>query len=118
MAGEDPDLKKKEKEAGEKDRRRKKEKKKDEGPKVRIGLEFDVEGPKVVRQPPKRGGCTSSASFGVIGPQISVKPTIEIEPGERKKEKKPRVVEKRPVRKGRKIGRDAVELEEVGAKGR
>lgn len=77
---EDSDRKKKEEE--EKNRRRKKEEK-GESPRVKLGLEVDVEEPKVVRRPPKRGGCVSG-SAGVNLPgnaQISIHPAIEIGSG-------------------------------------
>jgi hypothetical protein len=81
---EDPDRKKKE--AEKKDRRTKKEKN-EEGLKIKLGFEVDLEEPKVVKRPPRRGGCVSgSAGVGLAGnAQISIHPAIEIEPGGRTK---------------------------------
>jgi hypothetical protein len=110
---EDPDHRKKDEE--KKDHHKKKEKKEDE-PEIKIGLDVEVEGPKVIKRPPKRGGCTSSDTSGVIGPKIKVKPKIEIEPGDRKKEYE--VVVTRPVKEGKVIGPDDVEEREVSRKGR
>lgn len=72
------------KEEEKKDRRKNKEEKED-GPTVKLGLEVEVEGPKVIKRPPKRGGCVSgSAGVGLAGnAQISIHPALSIEPGQR-----------------------------------
>lgn len=110
---EDPNRRKKDDE--KKDRRSRKEKKGEE-PTVKIGLDVDVEEPKVIKRPPKRGGCTSSGSSGVSGPGIKLGLDIDVDPGGRKKESE--VVAKRPIKAGEVIGPGDVIEREVSRKGR